>query len=295
MHEPPILAGGVEVIDQHPHAHAAVRREAHMMQQDARGIVLVNDVVLNVEGALGMIGEGDEIGQRLLARGQQADTGQVLAACLRRNDVAERGRLRMPQRLAVGLLTCRGKLAQPDSKSTTTARRSNGRRPRVDGWPHFIAHRRIISGTLCSHADATSHSQLRLARRPNDARRRSARSANFGRPMALILRDDPLDLEAMFGRRAPRCLEIGFGIGEVIGSLAETTSAHRLPRHRGASPGSGPVVAARARCRRLHNLRVICHDAVEVLQTSIRDGRPSTRSWCSSPIPGTRSVITSAG
>ena len=31
----------------------------------------------------------------------------------------------------------------------------------------------------------------------------------------------PLDLEAIFGRRAPRSLEIGFGVGEVIGSLAE--------------------------------------------------------------------------
>ena len=30
-----------------------------------------------------------------------------------------------------------------------------------------------------------------------------------------------LDLDAIFGRRAPRCLEIGFGIGEVIGNLAQ--------------------------------------------------------------------------
>jgi tRNA (guanine-N7-)-methyltransferase len=30
-----------------------------------------------------------------------------------------------------------------------------------------------------------------------------------------------LDLDAIFQRRAPRCLEIGFGTGEVIGSLAE--------------------------------------------------------------------------
>src|ERR1700686_5303304 len=35
------------------------------------------------------------------------------------------------------------------------------------------------------------------------------------------LSDDPLDLEGMFGRRAPRCLEIGFGAGEGMGSLAE--------------------------------------------------------------------------
>jgi tRNA (guanine-N7-)-methyltransferase len=34
--------------------------------------------------------------------------------------------------------------------------------------------------------------------------------------------DAALDLEAIFGRRAPRCLEIGFGVGEVIGSLAES-------------------------------------------------------------------------
>ncbi len=30
-----------------------------------------------------------------------------------------------------------------------------------------------------------------------------------------------MDLQAVFGRLAPRCLEIGFGAGEVIGSLAE--------------------------------------------------------------------------
>ena len=40
MHEAPVLAGGIQVIDQHPHPHAAIRREAHMMQQDARRIVL---------------------------------------------------------------------------------------------------------------------------------------------------------------------------------------------------------------------------------------------------------------
>src|SRR5664279_5492482 len=33
--------------------------------------------------------------------------------------------------------------------------------------------------------------------------------------------DSAMDLDVIFGRRAPRCLEIGFGIGEVIGSLAE--------------------------------------------------------------------------
>ena len=36
------------------------------------------------------------------------------------------------------------------------------------------------------------------------------------------LGEAPLDLAVIFGREAPRCLEIGFGAGEVIGALAET-------------------------------------------------------------------------
>src|ERR1700733_13317068 len=40
--------------------------------------------------------------------------------------------------------------------------------------------------------------------------------------LGLDLEEAPLDLAAVFGRSAPRCLEIGFGVGEVIGALAET-------------------------------------------------------------------------
>jgi tRNA (guanine-N7-)-methyltransferase len=84
------------------------------------------------------------------------------------------------------------------------------------------------------------------------------------------LASDALDLEAVFGRRAPRCLEIGFGVGEVIGNLAET-HAHidylGIEVHR---PGVGRLLlrAAQANAR---NLRVICHDAVEVLRDKIPD------------------------
>jgi tRNA (guanine-N7-)-methyltransferase len=85
------------------------------------------------------------------------------------------------------------------------------------------------------------------------------------------LGDGPLDLDAIFGRRAPRCLEIGFGVGEVIGSLAEQhphIDYLGLEVHR---PGVGRLLlrAARADAR---NLRVICHDAVEVLKYQMKDG-----------------------
>jgi tRNA (guanine-N7-)-methyltransferase len=79
------------------------------------------------------------------------------------------------------------------------------------------------------------------------------------------LSDDPLDLEAIFGRRAPRCLEIGFGVGEVIGSLAENhphIDYVGIEVHR---PGVGRLLL-RAEQTRARNLRVICHDAVEVLK-----------------------------
>jgi tRNA (guanine-N7-)-methyltransferase len=81
---------------------------------------------------------------------------------------------------------------------------------------------------------------------------------------------DPLELEATFGRRAPRCLEIGFGVGEVIGSLAEN-NPHidylGIEVHR---PGVGRLLLRAAQAD-LRNLRVICHDAVEVLRDNIRD------------------------
>ncbi|MGC1386977.1 MAG: tRNA (guanosine(46)-N7)-methyltransferase TrmB [Steroidobacteraceae bacterium] len=79
-----------------------------------------------------------------------------------------------------------------------------------------------------------------------------------------------IDLDAAFGRCAPRCLEIGFGAGEVIGTLAEA-NPHidylGIEVHR---PGVGRLLL-RAEQARLANLRVICHDAVEVLAAAIPD------------------------
>jgi tRNA (guanine-N7-)-methyltransferase len=80
-----------------------------------------------------------------------------------------------------------------------------------------------------------------------------------------------MDLQAVFGRRAPRCLEIGFGIGEVIGSLAENhphIDYVGIEVHR---PGVGRLLLRAAQAN-VRNLRVICHDAVEVLRENLDDG-----------------------
>ncbi len=80
----------------------------------------------------------------------------------------------------------------------------------------------------------------------------------------------PLDLDVIFGRVAPRVLEIGFGNGE---SLAEMAAAHPdwdylgIEVHR---PGVGHLLRE-LEARELGNVRVVVHDAVEVLREAIAD------------------------
>jgi tRNA (guanine-N7-)-methyltransferase len=85
------------------------------------------------------------------------------------------------------------------------------------------------------------------------------------------LPDGRLDLDAAFGRSgAPRCLEIGFGAGEVIGALAQQRPAADhlgIEVHRS---GVGRLLLHAAQSK-LDNLRIICHDAVEVLTGAIAD------------------------
>jgi tRNA (guanine-N7-)-methyltransferase len=78
----------------------------------------------------------------------------------------------------------------------------------------------------------------------------------------------PIDLENVFGRDAPKILEIGFGMGETTAAIA---AAHPQNDYLGIevhTPGVGSLlkqIAAQA----LSNVRIIQHDAVEVLQHMI--------------------------
>jgi tRNA (guanine-N7-)-methyltransferase len=80
----------------------------------------------------------------------------------------------------------------------------------------------------------------------------------------------PLDLDTLFGRLAPRCLEIGFGAGEVIGALARTNPDMDYVGIEVHRAGVGRLLM-HAQAEKLANLRIICHDAVEVLARSIVD------------------------
>lgn len=78
----------------------------------------------------------------------------------------------------------------------------------------------------------------------------------------------PANLDALFGRRARRVLEIGFGDGE---SLLAQAAAHPDADFIGIEvhlPGVGHCLL-RAEALGLDNLRVVCHDAVLVLERQI--------------------------
>jgi tRNA (guanine-N7-)-methyltransferase len=82
---------------------------------------------------------------------------------------------------------------------------------------------------------------------------------------------EPLDLDALFGRRASRTVEIGFGNGENLLTLAERHPERDFLGVEVHGAGVGRVLAA-ARDRGLLNIRVVRHDAVEVFQTGLPAG-----------------------
>ncbi len=80
--------------------------------------------------------------------------------------------------------------------------------------------------------------------------------------------EQPLDLHAVFGREAPRILEIGCGMGETTTAIA---AAHPQCDYLGIevhTPGVGSLLK-QIDAAGLSNVRVIQHDAVAVLERMI--------------------------
>lgn len=77
-----------------------------------------------------------------------------------------------------------------------------------------------------------------------------------------------LDLNAAFGRHAPHILEIGFGMGETTATIAEAHPENDYLGIEVHSPGVGSLMK-RIGEQNLQNIRVIQHDAVDVLQSML--------------------------
>jgi tRNA (guanine-N7-)-methyltransferase len=81
----------------------------------------------------------------------------------------------------------------------------------------------------------------------------------------------PLDLDALSARAAPRTLEIGFGNGDHLASLAAAHPGHDFLGIEVHRPGVGHLMML-AEKSGLTNIRVSAHDAVEVLREQIAPG-----------------------
>ena len=75
----------------------------------------------------------------------------------------------------------------------------------------------------------------------------------------------PLDLAATFGRTAPTVLEIGFGMGEATAYIAGLMPEKNFLCCEVHDPGVGALLK-RIGEQNLQNIRIVSHDAVEVLQ-----------------------------
>src|SRR5213596_217265 len=72
-----VLARGVEVVDEHAHAHAARGRVAQLAQQQQADLVGSDQVVLQVQRLLCAADQRDARVQRMVAIHQRAKAGQV--------------------------------------------------------------------------------------------------------------------------------------------------------------------------------------------------------------------------
>ena len=92
--------------------------------------------------------------------------------------------------------------------------------------------------------------------------------AELGPRYVLPFQSAPLDTEALFGRRAPLVLEIGFGMGQATAQFAALQPDVDFIGVEVHAPGVGALLQ-RIDAGRLNNLRLVQHDAVEVLQHMI--------------------------
>ncbi|MFJ5361626.1 tRNA (guanosine(46)-N7)-methyltransferase TrmB [Pectobacterium brasiliense] len=94
---------------------------------------------------------------------------------------------------------------------------------------------------------------------------------NYWPVMGVEYQTELVDFNVLFGRDAPVVLEIGFGMGASLVTMAAQHPEQNFLGIEVHLPGVGACLAA-AQEAGISNLRVMCHDAVEVLMNMIPDG-----------------------
>ena len=90
----------------------------------------------------------------------------------------------------------------------------------------------------------------------------------LGPRYGLPFQDSPPDWDAVFGRAAPRVLEIGFGMGAATAAIAAARPAEDFIGVEVHEPGVGALLRLIGE-QGLANLRIVRHDAVAVLERMV--------------------------
>lgn len=112
--------------------------------------------------------------------------------------------------------------------------------------------------------------------------------SELGPRYVLPFQASPFDASAAFGRAAPLLLEIGFGMGDATAQVAARLPGHNLLGIEVHEAGVGALLK-RIGEGGLRNLRLLRHDAVEVLQQMIAPGSlAGVHLWFPDPWPKKR-------
>ena len=93
----------------------------------------------------------------------------------------------------------------------------------------------------------------------------------FGDKYVLDYTGQVLDANAIYGRKAPLILEIGFGMGEATAHIARVRPDDNFLCCEVHEPGVGALLK-RIGEQEITNIRIFQHDAVEVLENMLQPG-----------------------
>ena len=129
------------------------------------------------------------------------------------------------------------------------------------------------TGASAANVKPSGHSHIRsFVRRQGRVSPAQQRAVETGLPrFGIPYAAQPLDLTQAFGRISPKILEIGFGMGDSTATIALAHPENDYLCLEVHTPGVGnllKLIAAQA----ITNIRIIQHDAVEVLRDMLGDG-----------------------
>ncbi len=149
----------------------------------------------------------------------------------------------------------------PDASGSASAPAPATPTDRPDGepaaTPEGVAHPRVIR-TFVRRAGRTTIGQARAFE-------------TLGPRFLLPYSPQPLDAAAVFGRTAPLILEIGFGMGEATAHIAGLMPEKNFLCCEVHEPGVGALLK-RIGENGLENIRILQHDALEVVDQMLPEG-----------------------